>query len=434
LDTGRRAACAPLARKKAKKRAKLRPLMRKASLFVLMLTVFIDLLGFGIVVPFLAVYARHYGASGWSIGVVLAIYSLMQFFFSPVWGRLSDRIGRRPVLMISLAGSCLGYLLFSFSQTLTLIFIARMIAGIAAANIGTAQAYVADATTPENRAKGMGLIGAAFGLGFIFGPPLGGFLSSVGAKMGYHQNLLPGLMASTLSLIALAVATFALPESKAPDTAVRSRVPPQFDPKVWRAVVANRPLALSFLAIFLIILAFAGMEPLVALHGPHAFGFKTMDLGLLFCFMGVIVAMIQGGVIGRLTKRFGERATAIIGAVSLTLGLIAVPSVSVVSWLYAAAVFIAIGQGLSYPSLTSVVTRVSPQQELGGMLGIQSALGSLARVLGPIYAGALYDRNAAGAFYGEAVVVILATAVMIVLLRRSVPSLERSDGTGLRAA
>lgn len=397
--------------------------MRKASLLVLMLTVFIDLLGFGIVVPFLAIYARQYGASGWTIGVVLAVYSLMQFFFSPVWGRLSDRVGRRPVLMISLAGSCLGYLLFSFAQSLMLIFVARMIAGIAAANIGTAQAYVADATTPENRAKGMGLIGAAFGLGFIFGPPLGGLLSHVGGKMGYHQNLLPGLTASTLSLVALAVATFALPESKAPDAAIRTGLPPQFDPKMWRYVASNKPLLLSFAAIFLIILAFAGMEPLVALHGPAAFGFKTMDLGFLFMFMGIIVAVIQGGIIGRLTKRFGERKTAIIGAVSLSVGLLAVPSMSIVAWLYAAAFFIAVGQGLSYPSLTSVVTRVSPQQELGGMLGMQSALASLARVLGPIYAGALYDRSAAGAFYGEAVVVILATVVMFALLRRNIPVL-----------
>lgn len=400
--------------------------MRKASLFVLMLTVFIDLLGFGIVVPFLAFYARQHGASGWAIGGVLAIYSLMQFFFSPIWGRLSDRVGRRPVLMISLAGSVAGYLLFAFAQSLILIFLARLVAGVAAANIGTAQAYVADSTTPENRARGMGLIGAAFGLGFIFGPPVGGLLSHLGESIGYHGNLLPGLAASALSLIALCVAAFALPESKRPDAAIRSGIPPQFDPSVWRAVAANKPLALTFAAIFLIILAFAGMEPLVALHGPAAFQLQTTDLGFLFMFMGIVVAVIQGGIIGRVTKRIGERMTAAIGAISLAAGLFAVPSVSVVASLYGAAFFIAIGQGLSYPSLTSIVTRVSPQQELGGMLGLQSSLASLARVLGPLYAGALYDRSSAGAFYGEAAVVVIAALVIFTLVRRHIPLLQRA--------
>jgi DHA1 family tetracycline resistance protein-like MFS transporter len=154
--------------------------MRRSSLLVLFLTVFIDLIGFGMVIPFLSFYAREYGASGIAVGAVVGIYSIMQFFFAPVWGRLSDRVGRRPILLVSLVASTSGYLLFAFSRSLTVLFASRIVAGAGGANIGTAQAYIADSTTSEQRAKGMGLIGAAFGMGFILGPPLSGFLSAFG--------------------------------------------------------------------------------------------------------------------------------------------------------------------------------------------------------------------------------------------------------------
>ena len=208
--------------------------MRKRSLLVLFLTVFIDLIGFGMVIPFLAYYAREYGASGMTVGAVVGIYSIMQFFCAPVWGRLSDRIGRRPVILISLTASCLGYFMFAFAHSLIVLFASRVIAGAGGANIGTAQAYIADTTTREERAKGMGLIGAAFGMGFILGPPLSGVLAHVGTQHHMAGNLLPGLVAGSLSLTALLIAFLVLGESKQPDTTVRSGLPPQFDPQVWR--------------------------------------------------------------------------------------------------------------------------------------------------------------------------------------------------------
>ena len=392
--------------------------MRKASLLVLFLTVFIDLIGFGMVIPFLSYYAREYGASGIQVGAVVGIYSIMQFFFAPVWGRLSDRIGRRPVLLISLCASFTGYLLFAFAQSLTLLLISRIVAGIGGANIGTAQAYIADSTTSENRAKGMGLIGAAFGLGFILGPPLSGFLSAIGVHRGYHGNLLPGIVAASLSLTALVIALCVLVESKPPNLVPRSAVPPQFDRRVWRELAQNRLLASLMAALFLTLLAVAGMEISVTLHARDRFGFRQLDMAYFFLFMGVIVASIQGGLMGRLAKAVGEKGLIMVGAASFALGFAIVPAIWRVPLLYAVAFLIAIGQGLCYPSLTSLVSRVSPESERGSMLGLATAVGSLARFLGPLVSGFLYDAGkAVGAFEGGAVIMVAALAVAISMRR-----------------
>jgi len=392
--------------------------MRKASLLVLFLTVFIDLIGFGMVIPFLSFYAREYGASGMKVGAVVGVYSIMQFFFAPVWGRLSDRVGRRPVLLISLMASFTGYLLFAFTRSLGVLFASRVIAGIGGANIGTAQAYIADATTPDQRAKGMGLIGAAFGLGFILGPPMSGILSTIGTRHGLPGNLLPGLVAAGLSFTAFLIALSVLAESKPPDLVPRSGIPPQFDARLWREIAGNRLLASLMAGIFLTLLAVAGMEISVTLHARDRFGFRQLDMAYFFLFMGAIVATIQGGLIGKLAKKVGEKGLIIIGATCFTIGFMLVPAVYRVPLLYIVAFLIAIGQGLCYPSLTSLVSKVSPETERGSILGLATSVGSLARFLGPIVAGVLYDRaEAAGAFYGGAVLMIGALLIAISMRR-----------------
>jgi DHA1 family tetracycline resistance protein-like MFS transporter len=401
--------------------------MKKTSLAVLFLTVFIDLIGFGMVIPFLSFYAREYGASGTTVGMVVGIYSIMQFFFAPVWGRMSDRIGRRPVILISLTASCAGYFLFAFSRSLTILFLSRIVAGAGGANIGTAQAYIADKTTAENRAKGMGIIGAAFGMGFILGPPLSGILSHLGTKHGMAGNLLPGVAAGSLSLIALVIAFLVLGESKAPDLQPRSGVPPQFDKRVWHEVATHGLLFAVIATLFITLLAVSGMETSVTLHARDRFHFAPLDLAWFFFFMGLIVATIQGGLIGRLAKRFGEKALVAVGAASFTIGLALVPLVWRVPMLYVVAFFIAVGQGLSYPSLTSLVTKASPPSEHGSMLGLASGIGSLARFLGPIWCGLLYDlAQARGAFYGSAV--LTAIAFLIALRMRKQPLLAEAAG------
>lgn len=390
--------------------------MRRASLLVLFLTIFIDLLGFGIVIPLLPYYARHYGASGRVVGMVVAVYSLMQFFFAPLWGRLSDRIGRRPVLLVSLSGSFCGYVLFALSESLPMLFVARLVAGVAAANIGTAQAYIADSTSPENRARGMGIIGAAFGLGFILGPPAGGILSSLGTRAGYHGNFLPGLVSAALSLVAFLVATFALAESKPPTNATVGTGRARFDRGVWREMLQSPALRTVYATLFLIILAFAGMETTVALFARDRYGLTARDLGYFFGFMGVIVASIQGGLIGKLTRRFGERRLVSAGAVSLCAGMLAVPSIADPRYLYAAAFFIAVGQGLCYPSLTSLVTKFAVAEKHGSALGISSSVGSLSRIAGPLYAGVFYDAiGAPGPFYAGGALVLVALVLSLSL-------------------
>ncbi len=401
--------------------------MRRSSLLILFLTVFIDLIGFGMVIPFLSFYAREYGASGTTVGAVVGVYSIMQFFFAPIWGRLSDRIGRRPVLLISLTASCIGYFLFGFAHSLVVLFASRVIAGVGGANIGTAQAYIADTTTTEERAKGMGLIGAAFGMGFILGPPLSGILSAVGIHHGLHGNLLPGLVAGGLSFTALTLAFFILGESKRPDTKVRAGLPPQFDRRVWRELGNQRLLALIMLTLFLMLLSVAGMETSVTLHARDRFHFQQIDLSYFFLFMGVIVATIQGGLIGKLARAVGEKTLVSIGTASYTLGLALVPGMWRVPLLYLVAFFISIGTGLCYPSLTSMVTKASPSSEHGSMLGIATAVGSLARFIGPIVMGFLYDvAQARGAFYGGAA--LTAAAFLLSLWMRRYPLLTEAEG------
>jgi len=388
--------------------------VRRASLLVLFLTVFIDLIGFGMVIPFLSYYAREYGASGLVVGAVVGVYSIMQFFFAPVWGRLSDRVGRRPVLLISLMASTTGYLLFAFTHSLWVLFVSRVIAGIGGANIGTAQAYITDSTTPENRAKGMGLIGAAFGLGFILGPPMSGLLGDFGVRHGMPGNLLPGLVAGGLSFTAFLIALSVLAESKPPNLVPRSGIPPQFDRRLWKEIAANGVLASLLGGLFLTLLAVSGMEISVTLHGRDRFDFRQMDMAYLFLFMGVIVAGIQGGLIGRLVKRLGEKRVIVAGAASFTLGFLLVPSIWRVPLLYAVALFIAVGQGLCYPALISLVSKASPEGERGSILGLATSAGSLARFIGPLLTGFLYDlAGAAGAFYGGAVFMLAALWVAV---------------------
>src|SRR3569623_3281375 len=297
--------------------------MRKASLGAIFLTVFIDLLGFGMVIPFLPGVARHLGASDLVASLTGSVYSLMQFLLVPVWGRLSDRVGRRPILLISIAATAAGMVLLGFADTLFLLFAARIFTGVATANIAGAQAYIADVTPPEGRARGMGLIGLAFGLGFIFGPFFGGELARL--PLYGRPGALPAYAAAGLSLINLVLATVTLPESLSVEQRgkVRAHRASPFDLGAFKKALAAPDVGRALTINFLVVFWFAGMEQTFRLFTDDAFHMTDAGTGGLFGFVGVVAAIVQGGLIGRLTRRFGEVRLLSAGLIIQTLGFAA---------------------------------------------------------------------------------------------------------------
>jgi multidrug resistance protein len=380
-----------------------------SPLIIIFITVFIDLLGFGIIVPLLPFYAESYGASAFAVGLLGTVYSLMQFIVAPLCGRWSDRVGRRPVILYGLLASAVAYLALGFANSLAMIFAARVLGGIAGGNIPTAQAYIADVTTPENRAKGMGLVGAAFGLGFIFGPAIGGILTRFG-----HST--PMWFAAALCCGNFVAALFLLPESRHGE---RDRVTPG---RLDLARRANRhPGLILLLAVFFLVsTAFSGFEATFALFTERRFGFTAETIGYIFAFIGVVLAPVNGLLVGRVVPLLGERRIipAAIGAIGL--GLLLIPAAYTVPGLFAVCGAIAIGMGFNNPALTSAVSRLSDPSEQGGMLGLAQSLAALGRIAGPAWGGFLFER------LGPTTPYVSAASIMFCALLLAVAGVRRS--------
>lgn len=366
--------------------------MKRSPLLVIFITVFIDLIGFGIVIPVLPFYVEgtQFNASARSVGLLFASYSVMQLLFTPILGRLSDRYGRRPVLLISLLGTSLGFLIMGFATTLWMLFLGRIIDGITGGNISTAQAYIADITTPENRAKGMGTIGAAFGLGFIFGPAIGGILSRWGIGV-------PFLFAGGLAFANAILLYFVLPETVTPEHPARTNAATGRWSQLRRALRQSR-LAFILSIYFLAIVAFSIMTTSFALFTMYRFGYDAHDTGWLFVFVGVIGAIIQGGLIGRLVKRFGEMALVVTGVLIFSASLFVIPftgpQTGLLTLLLVGGLF-AVGNSLSGPSLIALASKSVGRGEQGGALGVTQSVASLARIVGPLISSALIYSAAA---------------------------------------
>jgi MFS transporter, DHA1 family, tetracycline resistance protein len=372
--------------------------MKRSPLLVIFVTVFIDLVGFGIVIPVLPYYVERteFDATPRTVGILFASYSVMQLIFSPILGRLSDRYGRRPILFFSLLGTSLGFFILGFATTLWMLFLGRIIDGITGGNISTAQAYIADVTTPENRAKGIGLIGAAFGLGFIFGPAIGGILSQWGIGV-------PFFFAGALALANAVLLYFTLPETVTPDHLVRASAAAAGGGRWSQLVSAIRQPHLAYVLViyFLFVVAFSIMTTSFALFTMFRFGFDPVHNGYFFMYVGIIGAVIQGGLIGRLVKMFGEMPLVLAGALLFTLSLSAIPLTGQgtgLAVLLAIGGAFAIGNSLATPSLQALASRSVGGGEQGGLFGVTQSVASLARVIGPMLAAFLI--HSATAAYG----------------------------------
>ena len=358
---------------------------------VLFLIVVVDLIGFGIIIPLLPFYAQHYQATPDVVTLVMATYSLTQFVAAPLWGRLSDRVGRRPVLILSLIGTVASYLWLAFANSLWMLFAARALGGIMAGSISAAFAYIADITTPEDRARGMGLIGAAFGLGFIAGPAIGGILAGPDPANADYQS--PALVAAGLSTIALAIAFFTLQESLSPETRALLASRDRNERRALLRQAFRRPdvrtaIGLSFLATFV----FAGMETTFAMWSERTFGWGPQQNGYVFALVGVLSVVIQGGLVGRLARRIGERALVIQGAVALAVGLAMLPFCRTVPLLLLDIVVLAYGFSVITPALNSLLSRSISHDQQGMLMGVGRSASILARVVGPAWAGFLFAQ------------------------------------------
>ncbi len=352
---------------------------------ILFLIVLIDLIGFGLVIPLLPFYAERFSASPQEVTVLMATYSLAQMLTAPIWGRLSDRVGRRPVLMVSMGASAIAYLWLGLAGALWMLFAARALGGACAGNIAAANAYIADVTPPEKRAQGMGLIGAAFGLGFIIGPALGGVVA--GNNLATADLSSPGLIACGLSLTAFLGVLFALKESLPQGLAPRPR---KGRVAALRDALGRKTLARLLLIFFLAILAFGGMEAVFALWAMAQFGWGPEQIGYVFTYVGVLSAVMQGGLIRRLVPRFGEEKLLFAGLSFIALGLVAIPLARDLPVLVIAVSLLALGMGAMQPSLNSLISRRAGVEEQGEVMGVAQSIASLSRVLGPLLAGALF--------------------------------------------
>jgi DHA1 family tetracycline resistance protein-like MFS transporter len=366
--------------------------MKKSPLATILLVVFVDLIGFGMIIPILPLYAMRFQASEWQIGILLASYSFMQFLASPVLGWFSDRYGRKPVLLCSLMGSATGYVLMANATSLAMLFLARILAGVAGASVGTASAYIADITPPENRSKRIGLIGAAFGIGFVLGPAIGGILSQ-------WSVIAPFWFAAVLSIANAVLMWIVLPE---PDRhAARQRGPANLKQTFEEA--GSWRLGVITLIYFVGIAGFAIVTVIFPQVSHRRFALNQSQISFIFVMVGLIGAAIQGGGIGRLVKRFGDVNLAITGFAIMAISMMMMPLAGSVPLFLLFTAGLAVGNSLSQPTVNAIASKGASAALQGRVLGVVQSAGSLGRVFGPVLAGFLLsgDHIRPNAQYGN---------------------------------
>mgnify|MGYP006079954913 CR=1 FL=1 len=409
------------------------------SLGVIFLTIFIDLVGFSIIFPLFPEILKHYAQDGLLLqltdkidtfaastgmsdrftpvlfgGALGSIYAVFQFIFSPIWGSLSDKYGRRPILLITTIGTGLSYILWFFSGTFTLLIVARLFGGAMSGNLSVATAAVADVTTEKNRSKGMGLIGVAFGLGFVLGPALGGYFSGFNllesnpewAQFGVNPFSSVALIAAVLSIVNIVWITLKFKESYAPRTERQIRAANPFSRLM---ATQTPPVRKTNFAYLIYIIAFSGMEFTLTFLGADRFNFGIPAITKMMIFIGFILILTQGGIVRRMAPKIGEKKTATIGLVFVAIGLVWISQAPSITQLYIGLTFMALGAGLCSPTLTALVSLYSHSDDQGKALGAFRAIGSLGRAISPIFAGMIFWWFGSESLYlGGAVLVVIA--------------------------
>ena len=406
----------------AKKRA------RNAMLMVA-LVVLVDITGFGLILPLLPFWAERLGANPFDVGLILSVYALAQFLFTPVLGALSDRFGRRPVILISLLIEAAGFALTALAGTLPLLLAARFIGGLGASNIGSAQAVVADVTAPKDRARGMGMIGAAIGVGFVVGPALGGVLAGFGGTVPFWAALVVALVNALLVV-------FLLPETRGPRAAAtqtqqqtqQTQRRNQFALFAgWQRAIQTPAIARLILVNLLFTLAFTAMEAVFPLFTQREFGWQATQNGYLFTYVGVIIVVMQGGMVGQLVKRFGERGVQIAGLGLLAVGLALLPFSGTLALLLIALALLSIGDGAVTPTNNALLSLATPAEAQGETLGLSQGMAGLGRMVGPLIAGGLFGAGIGLPFFFGAALSIV--ALLVALPRIAAPSQRQASAS-----
>ena len=400
--------------------------MKDKRIAILFLTIFIDLLGFGIIIPILPNLAKTMAAASpiginpdIAVGLVAAVFSIIQFLFAPLFGALSDRVGRRPIILGSILVNALGYVLFGFAGSFLVLLLARVVSGFGSANISAAQAYIADITDAKDRAKKMGIIGAAFGLGFVFGPPLGGWLFSAGNHTEYGGMIFVGLFTAALCLINFILAFVLLPESNTSMGGVKRKPKDTFKGMVqaWSIEIVGELLLINFIYIS----AFSMMQINAAVLWKEHYYLSPKAIGNIFGVIGVFSAIVQGGLIGFFQKKIGLNKMLLWGCPIAGLGLTIIP-MPTLEWFYPVQIFaiflLAIGNGLLMPSINSMVSLHSPADAQGKMLGILQSMGSLARTVGPLASGFLYASYFRLPYIAGGALMMVAFLLALMLVRK----------------
>jgi DHA1 family tetracycline resistance protein-like MFS transporter len=405
----------------------------KGVLSVIFLTVFLDLVGFGMVIPILPIYSHDNAAKGWEIGAIMGVYSLMQFAFSPLWGRWSDRIGRRKPMLIGTLGATLAYAVFALGSgmpgrlALGVFFVSRMLAGFFGANLSVAQAAIADITPPELRSRRMGLIGMAFGLGFILGPWLGG------VSLHYFGVSGPGWVATGFCALNFLSAWFLLPETLR-KTSEHATQLPRFTQ--WTHTLGHPQIGLMVLVFFLSTFAFACFETTLGLLVSLNFSldYKGKDattIGNLFMFTGFIAVLAQGGIYRPLLKRMGEAGLVALCLLLYGISLAAMPWVTTWGPLFGWLAVLGLASSLARPPIFGLISRLTPASEQGATLGVAQAAGSLARIAGPVFAGIFFTMHPAWPYVACAAMAIVACGLVLLKLRPSLRAHAAGQNPGL---